>query len=168
MQVRKIAGNIYTVLVLRMLLVYGVYMATRILFYLYNLSLFENIGREGWLRIIVGGLRFDTSAIVYTNLLVIVLHILPFRFRYTRVYQQVIKYVFYVVNIIAIIANMADSVYYRFTLRRTTTSVFEEFQNEQNGISLFFSFCLGLLVCHAYSGGIGLGNDLGISEDSLR
>ncbi len=140
MQVRKIAGNIYTVLILRMLLVYGIYMITRMLFYLYNLSLFENISPGAWLRIMEGGVRFDTSAIIYTNLLVIALHILPFRFRYTNGYQQVIKYIFYLVNGIAIIANMADSVYYRFTLRRTTTAVFEEFQNEQNGISLFFRF----------------------------
>ena len=79
---RKIAGNIYTVLILRMLLVYGIYMITRMLFYLYNLSLFENISPGAWLRIMEGGVRFDTSAIIYTNLLVIALHILPFSFRF--------------------------------------------------------------------------------------
>lgn len=140
MQIRKITGNIYVVLVLRMLLVYGIYMITRILFYFYNLNLFGGLSFSVWMRMAGGGLRFDTSAIIYTNLLVIALHILPFRFRYVSWYQQIIKYIFYVVNIIAIIANMADSVYYRFTLRRTTTAVFEEFKNEQNGVSLFFRF----------------------------
>lgn len=140
MQLKKITGNIYSVLLLRMLLVYVIYSVTRLLFYLFNLKLFADVTFSELLRMMAGGVKFDTSAIVYTNILVIALHILPFRFRYAYWYQQVCKYVFYVVNIIAIIVNMSDSVYYRFTMRRTTTSVFTEFQNEQNGIGLFFRF----------------------------
>lgn len=140
MQLKKITGNIYSVLLLRILLVYGIYTATRMLFYLYNLKLFADVTFPELLRMLVGGLKFDTSAIIYTNILVIALHILPFRFRYAYWYQQIIKYVFYVVNILAIVVNMSDSVYYRFTMRRTTTSVFTEFKNEQNGAGLFFRF----------------------------
>lgn len=140
MKQRRILGNIYIVLILRMLLVYGIYSVTRLLFYLFNLKLFADVTFPELMRMLAGGLKFDTSAIIYTNILVIALHILPFRFRYAHWYQQVIKYVFYVVNIIAIITNMSDSVYYRFTMRRTTTSVFTEFKNEQNGIGLFFRF----------------------------
>lgn len=140
MQQRKIFGNIYVVLILRMILVYGIYTVTRVLFYLFNLKLFADVTFPELMRMLAGGLKFDTSAIIYTNILVIVLHILPFRFRYAHWYQQIIKYVFYVVNMIAIIANMSDSVYYRFTMRRTTTSVFTEFKNEQNGVGLFFRF----------------------------
>lgn len=140
MQQRKILGNIYIVLILRMLLVYGIYTVTRLLFYLFNLKLFADVTFSELMRMLAGGLKFDTSAIIYTNILVIALHILPFRFRYAHWYQQIIKYVFYVVNIIAIITNMSDSVYYRFTMRRTTTSVFTEFKNEQNGVGLFFRF----------------------------
>lgn len=140
MQQRKILGNIYIVLILRMLLVYGIYTVTRLLFYLFNLKLFADVTFPELMRMLAGGLKFDTSAIIYTNILVIALHILPFRFRYAHWYQQIIKYVFYVVNIIAIITNMSDSVYYRFTMRRTTTSVFTEFKNEQNGVGLFFRF----------------------------
>lgn len=142
MERRKILGNIYIALLLRMLLVYAVYTVTRLLFYLFNLDMFSGVQAGEMMRMLAGGLKFDTSAIVYTNLLVIALHILPFRFRSRHWYQQIITYVFYVVNMIAIIVNMADSVYYRFTLRRTTTAVFSEFQNEQNGIGLFFRFIL--------------------------
>lgn len=140
MQQRKILGNIYIVLIRRMLLVYGIYTVTRLLFYLFNLKLFADVTFPELMRMLAGGLKFDTSAIIYTNILVIALHILPFRFRYAHWYQQIIKYVFYVVNTIAIIVNMSDSVYYRFTMRRTTTSVFTEFKNEQNGVGLFFRF----------------------------
>ena len=78
-----ILGNIYVVLLLRMLLVYGLYTVTRLLFYLYNLKLFADVTFPEFVRIFVGGLKFDTSAIIYTNILVIALHILPFRFRYS-------------------------------------------------------------------------------------
>lgn len=137
---KQLLKNIYAVLILRILLVYGIYSLTRLVFYLFNLDLFPEVTGSECLRIMWGGLRFDTTAIIYTNLLVIVLHILPFKFRYAGWYQQVIKYVFYTFNIIAIAGNLIDTVYYRFTLRRTTTSVFTEFKNEENGFGLFFRF----------------------------
>lgn len=132
--------NIYVVLILRMLLVYAVYAVTRLLFYLFNLNLFADVTFSELVRMFVGGLKFDTSAIIYTNILVIALHILPFKFRYHKTYQRVVSGIFYFVNILAIIANMVDTVYYRFTMRRTTTAVFAEFKNEENGGTLFFRF----------------------------
>lgn len=140
MRQRKIFGNIYVVLLLRMLLVYAAYTVARLLFYLFNLNLFADVTFSELVRMFVGGLKFDTSAIVYTNILVIVLHILPFNFRYNKTYQKIVGYIFYFVNILAIIANMADTIYYRFTMRRTTTAVFTEFRNEENGVGLFFRF----------------------------
>lgn len=133
-------GNIYTVLALRLGAVYIMYTVTRLLFYLFNLKLFADVSMDGLVRMLMGGLRFDTSAIIYTNLPVILLHVLPFRFRYAGWYQRMTAVLFYVVNLLALTVNMADSVYYRFTLRRTTTSVFTEFRNEQNGVGLFFRF----------------------------
>lgn len=139
---KEFLKNIYCVLIFRMLLVYGMYTLTRLIFYLFNLDLFPEVTAGELFRILLGGLRFDTSAIIYTNLLVILLHILPFKFRYANWYQQVIKYVFYIFNIIAIAGNFVDTIYYRFTLRRTTTSVFTEFENEKNGFGLFFRFII--------------------------
>lgn len=137
---KKIAGNIYTVLLLRILLVYAAYTICRLLFYVFNTGLFTHMhATEGW-RIFFGGLRFDTAAILYTNAPVILLHLLPFKFRYDKPYQQAIKILYFIINFLAIAVNMADVVYYRFTLRRTTTTIFSEFQNEHNGIGLFFKF----------------------------
>jgi phosphoglycerol transferase MdoB-like AlkP superfamily enzyme len=44
----------------------------------------------------------------------------------------VCQWLFVVVNSIAFAINLADSVYFRYTMRRTTTTVFEEFSNEGN------------------------------------
>ncbi|HTN69379.1 MAG TPA: sulfatase-like hydrolase/transferase [Dysgonamonadaceae bacterium] len=123
-------GNIYVVLVLRILLVFAFYTITRFLFYLLNKSLFSDIDNAYLLELMYHGLRFDASAIAYTNSLVVLLHILPFRFRYNKGSQKAISIIFYVVNAIAITLNMVDVVYYRFTMRRTTTGIFQEFENE--------------------------------------
>jgi membrane protein YdbS with pleckstrin-like domain len=91
-------------------------------------------------RIMAGGLKFDLAAILYSNSLFILLMILPITFRFKNWYQQILKWLFIITNSVALAVNTADFVYYRFTLRRTTVSVFSQFENEQNGAALFFQF----------------------------
>lgn len=131
-------GNIYVVLALRLLLVFAFYTITRWLFYVLNQSLFADMEIGYLIKLMYHGLRFDASAIAYTNSLMILMHIIPFRFRYNKVYQKIISIIFYVVNAIGITLNLIDVVYYRFTLKRTTTGVFQEFENENP--TGFFSF----------------------------
>lgn len=127
---KEIGTTIYKVLLLRILLVYVLYSIMRGLFVWLNLNMFPNLDFGEFVQFMAAGLIFDTSAIFYTNILVILMHILPFKFRYNAVYQSIIKWVFWIINTIAIVLNMSDIVYYRFTLKRTTTAVFEEFKNE--------------------------------------
>ncbi len=148
------------VLLLRLLLVFALYTITRFLFYLLNQSHFPDMNAGYLLKLMYHGLRFDASAIAYTNSLVILMHILPFRFRYNKMYQKVISIVFYIVNVIGITLNMIDVVYYRYTMKRTTTAVFQEFENENpaNFISFIWDFwyitliviVLGLLMVRIY------------------
>jgi hypothetical protein len=92
--------------------------------------------------IVMGGIRFDLTAILYLNLLFILLLIVPFTFRFGRLYQQFLKYLFIITNTLGIIANIADTVYYRYTLRRTTLSVIRQFENEKNVGGLFTQFVI--------------------------
>lgn len=91
-------------------------------------SLFDNSLSD----IVMGSLRFDTSAILYTNLLYAILMLIPLHYKETRTWQQLAKWVFVIVNGIAIVMNLADSVYFRYTGKRTTMSVLQEFENEGN------------------------------------
>ena len=91
----------------------------------------------------LGGIKFDTVAILYTNSLFILLHAIPFKFRYHRIYQSVLFYIFVITNGIALLANFADYVYYAFTLKRTTFSVFHEFMHENNLGVISFSALFG-------------------------
>ena len=75
---------------------------------------------------------FDTSAILYTNALYAILMLIPLHWKERDWWQQMAKWIFVGVNALCIIANLADAVYFQYTGRRTTSSVFQEFSNEGN------------------------------------
>jgi arylsulfatase A-like enzyme len=87
-----------------------------------------------------GGLKFDTTAILYTNLLFLFLSVVPFKFRHLSVFQNILKYIFFFTNGIALFANFADIPYFNFVLERTTITVFDQFKHESNMGSLFLKF----------------------------
>lgn len=136
----KFKGNLYSVLVWRFLLLMILFSACRVLFFLFNKDFFPNTSFSGLTTILWGGLQFDTTAILYTNILYFFLFLIPFTFRYNGVYQSILKYIFIITNSLAIGANCADIVYFQFTMRRTTASVFNEFKNEENFGSLIPKF----------------------------
>jgi len=136
----NLKNNLYAVLIWRFVLVMILFSICRILFYLFNTGFFQNMTLTGMMRIMRGGLAFDTTAIIYTNILYILLFLLPFTFRYNSIYQTILKYLFIVTNGIALLANCADIIYFQFTLRRTTASVFSEFKHETNFGSLIPKF----------------------------
>ncbi|MBQ0020466.1 MAG: sulfatase-like hydrolase/transferase [Bacteroidales bacterium] len=122
-----------------MLLVYIVYMLCRVIFIFENWSL---MGQSAlcdtpfWL-LLKGSLMFDTSAILLSNSLYAVMMLFPCHWKEKAAWQTATKWVFVVVNSLAIIVNLCDCVYVQFTGRRTTTTVFSEFQHEGNLGSIF-------------------------------
>ena len=110
-----------------LLLVYLVYQVARIEYWLEN-SDYLNYTFDVWR----GGLMFDTSAILYTNALYVVLMLFPLHLKETVTYHRICKWVFVIVNGLALSINLADSVYFRYTMRRTTSTVFDEFSSEGN------------------------------------
>lgn len=136
----RFQGNIYATLVLRLLIAMFLFSLCRIGFYFFNLSYFPDMTLVNFLKIMAGGLRFDLTAVLYTNVLFIVLMIIPFQFRFSDRYQLVLKWLFFVTNGIALAANVSDFVYYRFTGRRTTADVFQQFEHEKNLPLLWLRF----------------------------
>ena len=110
-----------------LLLVYLIYQIARIEYWLENSS-YLNYTFDVWR----GGLMFDTSAILYTNALYVVLMFFPLHYKETNVYHKKCKWLFFIVNGLAFAINLADSVYFRYTMRRTTSTVFDEFSSEGN------------------------------------
>lgn len=112
------------------------YSVCRILFYLFNPGLFPGMNLSLFSIIMFGGLRFDLSSILYINLIFIVFQLIPFQFRHFDNYQKKLDYLYYATNALGILLNCIDFIYFRFTQRRTTIIVFEEFKSEQNYFQL--------------------------------
>ena len=138
----RLSGNIYWALLLRLVLVMFLFTLCRIGFYLYNLSFFPDMTFPNFLKLLWGGLQFDLTAMLYVNALYILLMILPFDFRFRYGYREFARYLFFVTNALALATNVADFIYYKFTLRRTSADVFRQFENEQNIGGLFYQFLI--------------------------
>ena len=124
--------------VVNMVMVYVVYEICRLVFLATNWSMFsETMTWSSFWEITRGGLMFDTSAILYTNALYALMMLFPIHYKETVIYQKIAKWVFLVCNSICVVANLADCVYFKYTIRRTTVTVFSEFKNENNLGSIF-------------------------------
>ncbi len=120
-------------LLINLALAYVAYFATRLIFLAENYSYFaDNLNTGHLAEMMRGGLVFDTSAIMYTNALYILLMLLPVHLKERDIYHKVCRWLFVVVNGIAVVMNMADTVYFQYTSRRTTSTVFSEFSHESN------------------------------------
>jgi len=123
-----------------LLIAYVAYFLARIIYFFENYSYFsQNLSFSHLMEILGGGLVFDTSAILVTNIPYIVLMLFPLHIKETNLYQKLCKGVFLVINGFALAVNLCDAVYFRFTMRRTTTTVFSEFSNEGNLGGIFFT-----------------------------
>ena len=58
--------------------------------------------------------------------------LIPLHYKEMRGWQMTAKWIFIIVNGVCIAANLADCVYFKYTMRRTTNTVFSEFSNEGN------------------------------------
>ena len=137
-----LSRNIFIVLAYRILLIMLLFSLCRIGFFFFNYKMFPGVSLNQFFTILRGGLAFDISAVVYINILFIFFHIIPLDFRYTDVFQRVMKYLYFITNGIAIAMNGMDFVYYRFVDKRATADVFKTFEHETNLGKLFFRFLI--------------------------
>lgn len=132
----------YFAVAIRFIFLLVIYALLRLGFYGINASLFPHVDADKLLVMFAGGVRFDIVALLYLNILYIVMLTVPGPFKDNRIYQQVAKWIFVVVNSIGIALNLIDFAYYPFTLKRTTGTVIDQFSNESNLMKLAFDFCL--------------------------
>ena len=124
-----VAGLIWDLLV-----VYCAYTLCRAAFLALNWSLYAGTLTFGHtLELFGAGLLFDTPAILYTNAVILLMFLLPLHWKERPVYYRVARWIYTIVNSIAVYMNLMDCVYFPFTGKRTTASVFAEFGNESTG-----------------------------------
>jgi len=134
-------GNPQVALIIFLLAALLLMAFTRMLLYFFNTGLFPDHHAGSLLRLGWFGLRFDLSAILYANLAVILLMLIPFRFRYLKTYQSFTRFLFVLSNGIALIPNLADSIYFRFTMKRLTGDIFT-YLGVGSDMNLFLRFMI--------------------------
>ena len=121
-----------------LLLVMVLYTISRLFFYWVNIDLYPNVSTQHLLEMLIGGMRFDLTAMLYLNSQYILLALLPLpaHIRNHQAYIGASRWAFWLPNILGFIANCMDIVYVRFTDRRTTCNIFTEFQNDGNIVQI--------------------------------
>ncbi len=136
---KKILHSYFAPLVtmlVNLLLAYVVYMVARIAFLIENWQYFTG---PFTFDILKGSLVFDTTAILLTHIPYFVMMLFPLHYKETDLWHKVCKIYFVTINMLALAINLADAAYFPYTMRRTTTTVFSEFENENNLAGIFFS-----------------------------
>jgi phosphoglycerol transferase MdoB-like AlkP superfamily enzyme len=123
-------------------LLYVLYFACRVV-YIFE---FWDILSSNWNQIdtwqlLWGGFRFDTAAICYTNIPYMLMVLIPLspRLRDSRGWRVATRLLYVVINTLALWTNLFDTVYSRYTGRRTTSSFLSEFADEGNLSNIFFT-----------------------------
>ena len=132
-----------------LLVVYIAYTLCRGIFTILNWSLYAGTLTLGHgLELFGAGLLFDTPAILYTNAVILLMFLLPLHWKEHPAYYRVARWIYTIVNSIAVYMNLMDCVYFPFTGKRTTASVFAEFSNE--GTSEMLKIFGGQFLSHWY------------------
>ena len=132
----------YKVLFYRILLAYLFYFIVRILFFVYNRNLIQIDGVTDIVSMCYHGLAFDTTSILYLNLLFIVFSILPFRINHSKKYQTFLFYLYFIPNLFGYATNFVDFIYYRFNFGRSTIAALDSLKHESNKSLLLMNFLI--------------------------
>ena len=130
----------YKTLFLRISLAYFFYFIARVLFYFYNSNIIIIDSFSEFINLCLIGLTFDTSAILYTNALFIIISLIPIKNNSKPFFQKGMFFLYFSTNILAYVTNYIDFIYYKFSQSRLTTTVFDLIENESNKSDLMSSF----------------------------
>jgi phosphoglycerol transferase MdoB-like AlkP superfamily enzyme len=112
------------ILVQRLGFLLALYTILRLAFYGVHQALFPAVTYTQLAQIGFYGLRFDIAAVLYINVIVAILHLVPVKARASRAWVNVTKIFFYFFNIVAFIFIVADFAYFPFILKRSDSGVF--------------------------------------------
>ena len=124
----------------RIFLVYICYSICRILFIYFNNDITQIESFSELADLCYHGIRFDNVAIVYSNLIFILLSILPWKGTTLIAYQKVLFLVFLSCNTFFLSLNFVDLAYYRFNNNRLMSNFLEVVEFETNKATLFLHF----------------------------
>lgn len=154
---KNLRGQELRVLGYRLGLVFLFYQIARLLFWYYNRDLIQVVSLGDYLRLAYYGTAFDTTAILYTNSLFILLSVLPLVINTSKIYQKALAWIYFVINGLAYAMNFGDFIYYKFSMSRLTVAVLDVAGHESNLAKVFlYSIIQNPSVILCYIGLMGL------------
>ena len=130
----------YKILIYRLVLTYLFYFLARIAFYYFNQAHLKVAGVGDFFRLAFYGLLFDTTAIIYVNLLFIFISVLPLFINTKKSFQKILFLVYFGCNIPAYLLNFIDIAYFSYNKARLTTNDWALIENEHNPLTLLTGF----------------------------
>ena len=120
-----------------LLLVLAMYVIGWLVFVCCNHSLFPGLSFTDYLFRFLNSLRFDWVPILYANLPLVLLMLLPTPLREMKACRIIAQTFFVLLNSVCLLTYLCDVVYFPYTGRITTWAIFEEFKNDDiSGIFL--------------------------------
>ena len=130
----------YTALFYRIFLVYLCYFFCRLMFVYFNNDLVHVKSIYQMAELCYYGLRFDNVAIVYSNIIFILMSIIPWKKTTHPLYQKVVFWIYCLCNGFFLSLNFIDFAYYRFNQNRLMNNFLEVIEFERNKIDLLLHF----------------------------
>jgi len=123
----------------RFSILFLLYQVMRLIFFIYNRHHFQEVNFSSYLQMMKGGLRFDLTAVLYLNILYILLYLLPLPLIRYQWYRKLLLYLFIGTNAVGFAFNLIDIFYFNYILKRSTVEIFM-FTGESNIGKLFLQF----------------------------
>ena len=121
-----VTSNIYGYLFSKALLALLLLFASQAFFYLDNTRIFHVENFQEWLGIIWGNIIFGIATIGCILLPYFVANLLPFKFRWNKIYHRLTEILLYYIPVLfIIISDICDASYYQYTYRRLTGEIFQ-------------------------------------------
>lgn len=106
-------------------LLMGLFSLERLLFYLLNFQVFDDVAGLEIFFSFIHGLRFDAATLVMLNIPLILLALIPQKILPNFIYRPLNITAFFILNLPTLLANLGDIEYYKYTGRRSTAEVFD-------------------------------------------
>lgn len=120
-----ITYKIFPYLLAKYVLAFLILAITQLVFYFVNASLFSIASVKDAMMIILGNIHFGISTTAIVLVPYFVLNIIPIDLRWKPIYKKISEIIYIISVSLMMVANLADTIYFQWTLRRTTGDIFK-------------------------------------------
>lgn len=117
--------KIFPYLLAKYVLAFLILLVTQLVFYFVNAPLFSVASAKDAMMIILGNIHFGISTTAIILVPYFVLNIIPTGLRWKPVYKNISETIYIISVSLMMVANLADTIYFQWTLRRTTGDIFK-------------------------------------------